>query len=388
MTPIPPYIAYSLTLAFSAAISALAIPRIIYIAKRKRLFDHPDNERKMHEFIVPNLGGIGIFFAYIIAACLFIDPIVFHTDPNVFHKWNYIVAATLILFLTGLKDDLISLPPSKKFAAQFVAAAIMAFCADIRIKTLFGVMGIHELPYWISIGFTIVGCVFVTNAFNLIDGIDGLAGSIGVLCTISLGIFLALQKQSSAACIAFSMAGALIGFLRYNISPAEIFMGDTGSLVVGFTISMLSILFVNTFDAQEAITPVVHSSSGALVIVLAILVVPVLDSLRVFTTRAMKGGSPFRADRSHLHHYLLDLGFSHNRTVLIIVTANFLIIAVSLFVQDYNPNIALAVIVSVSFFMFGVLYYMRRHRILHDERYLKVGKSTLHPKTPIEKKEI
>jgi UDP-GlcNAc:undecaprenyl-phosphate/decaprenyl-phosphate GlcNAc-1-phosphate transferase len=375
MAYLSPYILYVISLVLSITFSIYSIPRIIYVAKRKRLFDLPDNERKMHEFIVPNLGGVGIFLAFITAGSLVVNP-------AEFYKWNYIVCAALILFITGLTDDLINISPSKKFAAQFVAAVVMALFADIRVTSLYGILGVHDLPYWLSVSFTIVGCVFVTNAFNLIDGIDGLAGSIGVLCTLSLGILFALQNQVSAACISFCMVGAIVGFLRYNISPAAIFMGDTGALVIGFIISLLCILFVNTYDPHNLISPVVHSSNGALIVVLCIMFIPVFDSFRVFATRAMKGRSPFSADRNHLHHFLLDLGFSHTRTVLIIVMSNLLIIALGLYVQDHNTNIALAYILIVAFILFGVLYVARRNRMMHDERYLKNSKETLHPKKP------
>ncbi|MBS1773898.1 MAG: undecaprenyl/decaprenyl-phosphate alpha-N-acetylglucosaminyl 1-phosphate transferase [Bacteroidetes bacterium] len=345
----------------------MSIPQIMYISARKRLFDLPDNDRKLHLRVVPNLGGIGIFFAYITTCSLFLNP-------ESFKHWNYIIASSLLLFLTGIMDDLVSLNASKKFFAQFIAAFITVCIANIRLTSLHGIFGVHELTYWYSAGFSIVGIIFITNAFNLIDGIDGLAGTIGGLCTFSLGLGLAASGNAGPASLAFSLMGAIVGFLRFNTAPARIFMGDTGSLLIGFTISTLCIIFVNSFDVSASeqqnlvlaggdITRVIHSPHGALLIGLAILFVPVFDSFRVFTTRIMKGVSPFKADRTHLHHYLLDLGFTHTRTVTILITANILIITVSLLLQDLNPNIGILSILILSFGLFAVLYYMRKHRM-------------------------
>lgn len=353
MTNLPPYVIYILSFIGALVLSMISIPRIIYIAKRKRLFDVPDNNRKIHSRIIPNFGGVAIFFGFIIIASLTVDP-------QNFTKWNYIAASALILFVTGIKDDLINLPPLKKMIAQFAAAFITAYFADIRIPSLHGLLGIYELSYWPSIGFTVLGCMFVTNAFNLIDGIDGLAGTIGALASLILGVGLALEGNSSGACIAFSLTGSIMGFLRYNIAPAKIFMGDTGSLLIGFTISVLGILFISSYNGAAAFSGYLHSPKSVLVVALAILFIPIFDTFRVFTTRSMKGRSPFAADKTHLHHYLLDLGFSHSNSVSILLTANIFIIFVSYFVQDYNLNIAIGSLLFVAFGLFAILFFMRR----------------------------
>ena len=357
MNEIPEYILFALTFGASLLISMFSIPQIMYVAKRKHLFDEPDNHRKIHKAIIPNLGGVGIFFAFIISTSLFIDP-------TTFTAWNYIAAATLILFLTGIKDDLVNIGPGKKFLAQFAAAFIVVFFADIRVHSLEGLLGIYELPYWASLCFTVIGCMFVTNAFNLIDGIDGLAGSIGALCSLFLGLGLALEGHYSEAVISFSLMGAIMGFLRYNISPARIFMGDTGALVIGFTISLLSIQLINGYSPGTALAGYVTSSAGALALVLSLLFVPVFDTFRVFATRIMKGHSPFRADRTHLHHYLLDLGYGHSKTVLILIIANLLIIGVSLSMQTANLHLAVGTILLLAFGLFTLLFMMRRNRFM------------------------
>lgn len=357
MIQLPSHLLYFLCFVSALIISLISIPQIIMVATKKKLYDTPDNERKVHLRVIPNLGGIGIFFGFITTASLFISP-------EAFPKWNYIIAASLLLFLVGIADDLISLSPPKKFLTQFVAAFIVVCIADIRLKEFHGVLGVYgELPYWWSVSFSIVGIIFVTNAYNLIDGIDGLAGSVGVLSTVLLGISLAGFGHPGAACLAFCLLGGIVGFLRYNISPAKIFMGDTGSLLIGFIISLLCIMDVNSFNSYTPYAAFIHSAAGALVIGLSILFVPVFDTFRVFTTRIMKGDSPFKADRTHLHHYLLDMGFSHGQTVTVIMIANVFIVTISLVTQDFNPNLAIFCILAISLTLFGILYYMRKVRL-------------------------
>lgn len=357
MIQLPSHLLYLLCFVSALIISIISIPQIIMVATKKRLYDTPDNDRKIHLRVIPNLGGIGIFFGFITTACLFISP-------EAFPRWNYIIAASLLLFLVGIADDLISLSPSKKFLTQFVAAFIVVCVADIRLESLHGILGVYgDLPYWWSAIFSIVGVIFITNAYNLIDGIDGLAGSIGVLSTLTLGITLAGFGHPGAACLSFSLLGGIVGFLRYNISPAKIFMGDTGSLLIGFIISLLCIMSVNSYNGQSVYAAIITSPASTLVIGLSVLFIPVFDTFRVFTTRLIKGVSPFKADRTHLHHYMLDMGFTHTDTVIVLIVANILIITVSLLMQDFNPNFAIFCILAISLGLFGILFYMRKAKL-------------------------
>lgn len=364
------YFPVSMSFLCALAMGMFSVPKIIYVAKKKRLLDLPDNERKLHARIVPNLGGVGIFFAYIIVSSLFIDP-------AAFTKWTYISAASLVLFVTGIKDDLVALSPAKKFFAQATAAIITAHFADIRITSFHGVFGIGQLPGWFSYLFTIVGCMFVTNAFNLIDGIDGLAGSIGVLASTLLGGVLFLGGHQSEACMAFSLAGAIAGFLWYNVSPARIFMGDTGSLLIGFTLSLLCLMTVETYRLDSGVHALIHAPQGTLIFALSVLFVPLFDTFRVFTTRALKGHSPFRADRTHLHHYLLDLGFSHGQSVGILLLSNVFILALAYLVQDVNLYLAIGSMLAVAFGLFAVLFILRHRRVILPND--KTGMSTAGP---------
>lgn len=361
------FLPYLIALFAAAGVALFSIPQIRYVAQRKRLLDLPDNHRKLHARVVPNLGGVGIFFAYIVTSSLLVRP-------DQWGGWNAVAAASLVLFATGLKDDLVSVSPSKKFLAQAAAAFIVAYFADIRLMSLHGVMGVYELPYWMSIAFTVIGCTFVTNAFNLIDGIDGLAGSVGLLASLSLGICLALTGRVSEACVAFSLAGAVLGFLKSNWSPATIFMGDTGALLIGFTLSTLSILLINGAQGGVGYSALLHTPHSALLLALCILFVPIFDTFRVFTTRIVRGNSPFRADRTHLHHYLLDLGFSHAQTVLILVVANLGILGIGYLVQDMNVHGGILVLLAVGSVSVAILvgarhvYQSRHAEVLTGEK--------------------
>lgn len=352
------FLPYLIALFAAAGVALFSIPQIRYVAQRKRLLDLPDNHRKLHARVVPNLGGVGIFFAYILISSLLVRP-------DQWDGWNAMAAASLVLFATGLKDDLVSVSPSKKFLAQAAAAFIVAYFADIRLMSLHGVLGMHELPYWMSIAFTVIGCTFVTNAFNLIDGIDGLAGSVGLLASLSLGICLALTGRVSEACVAFSLAGAIAGFLKSNWSPATIFMGDTGALLIGFTLSALSIMLINGPQGGAVFTALLHTPHSALLLALCILFVPIFDTFRVFTTRIVRGNSPFRADRTHLHHYLLDLGFNHAQTVVVLVLANLGILGIGYLVQDMNVHGGILVLLAVGCLAVAILVGVRH---MHQSR--------------------
>jgi UDP-GlcNAc:undecaprenyl-phosphate GlcNAc-1-phosphate transferase len=338
-------------------ISLFAVPNIMYVAKRKRLFDIPDNKRKVHTRIIPNLGGIGIFFSYIIVASLF-------TTSDGLSVWNVINATALILFLVGLKDDLVSVSPYNKFIAQIASATIIVLVGGLRLDNLHGILGLYELPYVLSCLLTIIGITFMTNAINLIDGIDGLAGTLSLLACLTFGVLLAWEGNRNAAIICFSLAGAIAGFLYYNVSPAKIFMGDTGSLLLGYTLAIIALIFAKGLVSSENISDVVHAPVSRLLLALAILWVPIFDTIRLFTIRLINKKSPFRADRNHLHHYLLDVGCTHSEAVIVIAAYNFVLITLTFFLQDYDPTLVILTLLAVSAIaMAGLLNYRKKKLI-------------------------
>lgn len=353
-------------------ITIFSIPNIIFVAKKKRLLDKPDH-RKKHVNVTPNLGGIGIFAAFIFVASIF--NVGFY-----FSGWNCILGASFLLFVTGLKDDLVAIDPYKKFLAQLVAAIIVVYLADIRLTNLQGLLGIHELPYLVSFLLSVVGITFVTNAFNLIDGVDGLAGSLSFLLFAFLGTAFAINGNIGSAMLCYTIAGALAGFLRYNFAPAKIFMGDTGSLILGFLAAVMAISFVSKMSLATADSPLSAlflKGYGGLTVALAAIIVPVYDTFRVFTTRILRGFSPFHADRTHVHHVLLDIGLNATQVAgtLVGITTFFILGAMTMVGLHVNTSLAVFVIVV---FATGLMYLAikLRNRKLELKRQEEIAKES------------
>jgi len=308
----------------SLLVVAFAIPPIITVSFRKRLFDDPNESRKIHKRIIPNFGGVAIFTGFLFSCSIFIPS-------QLLPEANVLMGAGLVLFMIGLKDDIIGLGPGIKFVAQFLSACIVAMIANIRIIDLHGIFGIYDMSYYASVILTVFFIVGLVNAFNLIDGIDGLAGSIGLILCVVFGVLFYKSGDLGWAYLSTSLAGALLGFLFFNVTPARIFMGDSGSLLLGFIAAVLSIKFMNVSLTENVMAGPFQITSG-LGLVSAILIIPVFDTLRVFTLRIMRGTSPFTADSNHIHHRLLSLGLSHVQATLVLASVNavFIIVALSL----------------------------------------------------------
>lgn len=278
-------------------VTLLSIPPIIHLIRRFKLYDVP-SDRKLHSAPIPTMGGIAIFAGMILSLVLWF-PFSTELAPVTFFF------SILVLFGLGILDDLKDLSARYKFIIQFGLAALIAI-SGIRISSFESFLGIYELPMMAQYTFTIVAIVGITNAFNLIDGIDGLAGGLGFMSLIMLGFFLTMSGDANTALIAFALAGGILAFLYFNFNPARIFMGDTGSLVLGFVIAVLGIRLLQVNNFVE--TPVIQNAP---VFVLGIVMIPVFDTLRVFATRMWMGKSPFVADKTHIHHLLTNQGFSH-----------------------------------------------------------------------------
>lgn len=355
-TPLPPYLLYLTAVIISVVISLYAVRKIIFITRSRKIFDIPDNVRKFHGDQIASLGGIGIFAGYMVASAFFM-----------YLEWYYVVAASVILFFTGVYDDIMNMRPSKKLIAQMVAAAITVLLADIRITSLYGIGGIWELPYYTSVILTIIGSTFFINVFNFMDGIDGLACSLGILYTgVTAALFAILGDQNMAG-ISLSLLGATAGLLYYNIAPARIYMGDTGSMVLGLTIFTLCTALLNLYGSGQNTHNVtfIHSSQGMMSIIASLIFLPVFDALRVFVLRLKKGTSPLMADRTHIHYYLLDAGFSHTAAVTIIVAVNILLVALAWLTQDMSPLLTF-VILAMTMATFMLLVTKKRASTLRN----------------------
>jgi UDP-N-acetylmuramyl pentapeptide phosphotransferase/UDP-N-acetylglucosamine-1-phosphate transferase len=313
----------------------------------KHLFDLPD-DRKVHATPVPSLGGIGIFAGFIIALMLSL--------PEGVSQMQYLIAAFLVIFFLGLKDDIIVLTPFKKFLGQLLAAGIIVFKGEILITGLHGFLGISEMPVAISYAFTFFTIIVITNSFNLIDGVDGLAGTLGVVATASFGTYFLLSGTEFYAVMAFCMTGSLLAFLIFNISPARIFMGDTGSLLLGILNSILVIKFIEIASRPDAAIPL----TSAPAIGFAILFVPLFDTLRIFAYRILNRRSPFSPDRNHVHHILLEKGCSHNMVVFLAVLFNLCIMAATIMGRGLSNTELLIGLVSIGFSTISILIYTNR----------------------------
>lgn len=285
-------------------ISNFCIPSIIQLANQKKLFDLPDG-RKQHIQPTPALGGVVVMLATAIAYSLFMGGVgSTFTGPLFF--------AVIILFAMGLKDDLIPINSKLKFLVQILVSCAIVFQGH-RITSLFGIFGIHEIPTSLQYIISVLFLVGITNAYNLIDGINGLLGGISVVGLLAMTYFFHQSGFVTESILAASLVGAIIGFLRFNWIKGEIFMGDSGSLCIGFIIAALSIRLVNL----AAIPNVLEIQSVYIIpLVYSIIVIPLADTLQVFINRILHGKSPFTPDRGHLHHRLLFLGMSHLKASL------------------------------------------------------------------------
>jgi UDP-N-acetylmuramyl pentapeptide phosphotransferase/UDP-N-acetylglucosamine-1-phosphate transferase len=321
------------------------------VAELKHLYDEPD-ERKTHKQRIPTLGGIGFFSGFVIAAAICVPAVA--NSP-----FQYMLAAFFIIFMVGMKDDIVGLSPLKKLIGQLAASFAIIYLGNLQITSMYGFMGIYALPPNISLMLTYFTFVVVINAFNLIDGVDGHAGSIGLLVSAVLGAYFLHVGEITYAVIGFALAGGLASFLIYNISPARIFMGDTGSLLIGLVNAVLILKFIDVAGNPAGKMPIGATPAVAF----AILIVPLFDTLRVFSVRMLQGRSPFSADRNHIHHYLLDLQLSHRQTTLVSVTVNAAYILGAFLLQGVGTTWLLFAVMGSATLFTGTLYLARKRKL-------------------------
>ena len=267
---------------------------------------------------------------------------------------QFILASITIIFLAGIIDDLLSLTPYKKIIIQVISILLLIYGADVRIESMHGVLGIYELPYVISALFTIFVIVVIINCVNLIDGVDGLAGGIGSIACIGFGVVAYMMSQYDIAVFSFSLSGALLAFLKYNFHPAKIFMGDTGSLLIGLA---LSVLAINSIKMGFIFDTYTLPNKGPL-IAIVFLAVPLFDSLRVFIARVSKGRHPLHPGRDHIHHALLKLGFGHKYTSIALYHIAISFILCAYFLLSLNINSGIAILAGIVFLVLLVPFYL------------------------------
>ncbi len=343
------------SLILSITISLFAVRIVVRTVKRLKLLDQP-NSRSAAVVPVPSLGGIAIFFGFLFASS--IGSFNYELPEMV-----YIFTATILMLFLGLKDDLVTLPPMKKIIGQFIAAGIIIFLAKIRFTNLHGFLGFTEIGIIPGSILTGIGILTLINAFNLMDGIDGLASGLSMMVVLIFGSWFYLSGHYGYAILCSSLLGALGGFFYYNVYGKEnkIFMGDTGSLFLGTIISVLLIQF-NEFNINQT-QPFAVPSSPA--ISFGILAYPLIDLVRVMAIRILQAKSPFVADKNHLHHRLLTLGFSHKNATFTIIGMNISFILV-VFALHHLGVLGLLVYILLSAGILFVIpaFYIRKRKLL------------------------
>ena len=335
-------------------LSYFLIPKIRAKALKLNLKDTPDI-RSSHTIPVPTFGGVVFYISYILI--LFFAQ---SLDSN--HVSITLIASISILFFTGLLDDLRNLSPKIKFLCQIIGVALLMFQPDFRILSFHGFMGIYEIPLYVSVGGSMFFLLGLINAFNLIDGIDGLTGITGVIVAsfysymlYNLGYFFYLS-------ISLATIATLLAFLRFNFSnKRKIFMGDTGSLVIGLVLGLLTLKLLSVAD--DAYSSLSFYRAQLPLFLIAVLFVPLLDTMRVMFLRLTSGVSMFKPDRNHLHHIIVDFGLSHRKASFFIGFVNFSVALIMLFViQKFNTFQSLCIIVFMFFIAIIVLFLMNKNK--------------------------
>lgn len=331
----------------SFVICFLIIPVIIKYSLEKNLVDIP-GRRKIHKKITPSMGGIAIFLGFSIASLIWIDII--H-----WKEIRFIMIALFMVFFIGVRDDLIPLRPFMKLLGQILTSSLLILLFDFRLKSFYGLFGIYDIPIMVSYGITLFTIIVITNSFNLIDGLDGLAGTIASIALLAFGVSFFLVGDTIYSVISFCMVGAVIAFLFFNWDPSEIFMGDTGALVIGMMISIVAIHFIDLHYNLPVDHPYKINAcvSGAVCFIL----IPLADTLRVFILRIAKKQSPFTPDKNHIHHYILRLGLSHSKSTIFLGALQTGFVVVFLFFRDMNDN----------YLLLGILIFCTVLSILLDK---------------------
>lgn len=335
----------------ASAVTSICVPLVIKLAIKKRLLGEYGEGRHVHKGYVPRLGGVAICIGFLFSQLYF-----FISDfSSLDHPKNYLLLlfGVLLLFVLGILDDLVDLKAHLKFYVQLLVAVILVWNADIRVESFHGVLGLETLPIWFSYLFSILVITFFINAYNLIDGIDTLSSSIGMFVLVCFGLVFLYNGAYLETVLAFSVFGALLGFWFYNKPPAKIFMGDSGTLSMGLLMAYFAIRVTDLpLDAEGTISPV---------FAFVVLSYPAIDTLRVFTVRILNGKSPFSPDRNHIHHLLLDMGYSHGKATRIIILIT-LLLSVAAYLLRTMPTISFCVMITSTVVLANVPFLILKYR--------------------------
>ena len=338
---------YTLT-AFT--ISVLFFPVLIKLLQQWNLFDKP-GDHKIHQDFTPSMGGVCI-----VLGVIFTLLISFNLQEWIHLKYFFVAMA--IMFITGLRDDILALDPIRKLIGQFLPVVILVVFGNVYLNSFYGTLDVIIFPTWLGWIITVFTIIILTNAYNLIDGLDGLAGTIGLIILCFFGCWFYLSDYLYYSILAFSFCGSVLAFLIFNWQPSKIFMGDTGSLTIGLLLSYLSIHFINTnYSLPENFPTRFQASIGTVV---CVLIIPIFDTLRVIVLRLRRFESPFHADRNHLHHQFLNLGFNHSQATLILGAINIGFIFLAWILRNNSDKLILPVVIVICLIINQILKVAQR----------------------------
>lgn len=325
----------------------LILPVIIKYSLKKNLVDVP-GRRKIHKKVTPSLGGIAIFLGFIIAVFIWLDL------PYL-AEIKFLLVPLFMVFFVGVRDDLVPLRAYVKLIGQIVAACFLVFFFDIRLTGLYGILTIHELPLVVSYGLTLITIIVITNSFNLIDGLDGLAGTISSIALLFFGTWFFLVGDFIFAILAYAMFGAILAFLIFNWDPSEIFMGDTGALVIGLMLSIMAIHFINVNDSLGVRD--YYKFTASVATAACAIIIPLIDTSRIIILRLSKGQSPLSPDKSHIHHAIMRLGMSHGQSTIILAIVHIVYIILAIAAHRLGEN---WVLLGLLLFSIGLSVFLDR----------------------------
>lgn len=354
-------------------------PRLVRIAAMKMIVDNPD-ARKLQKEPIPILGGVAVMFGAVLGiSCTAVFPETVFNDTIVL-----IIAVMMVMLYTGTMDDILELTPRLRFLIEIMSVCALIFVGGFRLDDLHGLWGVSVLPDWVAVPLTVFACVGIINAMNLIDGVDGLSSG---FCITACAIFSAVFfKAGDMMMFILSMAliGALIPFFMHNVfgERSKMFIGDGGTLVMGAVMSIFVVRVLGVGSPVAQFWDQSHEGMSAVAFTLAVLCVPVFDTLRVMVTRMLQGRSPFHPDKTHLHHMFIDLGFSHVGTTFSIILLNLTVVAVwwASVAMECSLDVQLYVVILFgslfTIFLYPAVAAAKRHNAALYRALTAVGRMT------------
>ena len=322
------------------------IPILIKVAIKLNWVDNP-NERKVHTNAIPTLGGVGIVAGLLLSFSIYLFQFQLQKSLGLFF-------VIFILMAIGIYDDLHEISAKKKLALQILLGTIICFLG-YRIESFHGFLGIYDIPLILQYGITITFISGFINAFNFIDGIDGLAGGIALMNSVVFALLFLYVGNDFFALWALGLAGACAAFLYYNINPARIFMGDTGSTVIGLLLALMGIKLI-----QIGSTTNLPHLNNIVIAVAGVLILPIYDIFRTIFHRILRKQSPFQPDKTHIHHLLLKTRFNHIKSSSILYISNFLLILIAFNTKNHVSVFEAIVILIVSCFLLTELLSIKK----------------------------